>query len=250
MSDEETRVNNEGSWENQPELLSRIWGGFLQRIASNVAGLLRKKPKEPNFELNGNKDAILNEISEKYVTAKKAVKLNKEWHIVSINLPAVWEFKGYSFNFFISDGGVKREIFESNPIYAEKSKSMDDIVKLLEALRKYMKSRWVEIDRNSEKMRNSMGKHWIMIEEYDNYMKTVDWRKLFYWEYEAVECLMKMMGNYWSHSLRYNDFWLKDVWRSRQVLSFEIDANKGKQGILFFDWYNGKEDCNNLLLDV
>lgn len=250
MLNEENSVNSGESRENQPKWLSRIWGGFLQRIASDVGRSLRKKPKEPNFELNGNKDAILNEINEKYVTVKKAVRLKEDWQIVSINLPAVWEFEGYCFNFFISDNGMKRKTFESDPVYEEKSKSMDDIVKLLESLRKYMKSRWVEIDRNSEETRNNLGKYWIKIDEYDNYMKTADWRKLFYWEYEAVECLMKMMWKYLSHSLRYNDFWLKDVWTFRQVLAFNIDANNGKQGMLFYDCYNGKEDSCNLLLDV
>ena len=67
-----------------------------------------------------------------------------KWKKVHINLPAVWKFKWFKFDYFVSDYKVWRNDFK--PGLWKKLYTINDVSKLLEAMNKYMQAMGVETD--------------------------------------------------------------------------------------------------------
>jgi len=107
-----------------------------------------------------NKDAILDELKEKYVDIENDVEMVwYKWKIVHINLPVVWNFKWFKFDYFVSESSVRKNEFESNPELEEKSYCMDDIWRLLCAVDEYMKELGVKI--GEVKKQEGYIRYWI-----------------------------------------------------------------------------------------
>lgn len=86
-----------------------------------------------------NTEAILDDLKKNHVKVEKNVEMMwYEWKKIHINLPAVWNFKWFKFDCFVSNLPITRKDFEENPEFEKKSYSMDDISKLLYAMNEYM----------------------------------------------------------------------------------------------------------------
>ena len=94
-----------------------------------------------------NIDAILEDLKENHVNIEGNKEiLNKKWIIMHINLPAIWKFNWFKFECFISNYLESVNLEDWNEEYKEKSYSMEEILKLYEAIIKYMKEHWVDAD--------------------------------------------------------------------------------------------------------
>lgn len=141
-----------------------------------------------------NKDAILNALkwNEKYVRTEYDVEMMwYEWKKVHIVLPAVWNFKGYEFDYFVSEDFVAQKDFENNPELGKKSYSMNDISKLLEAVNKFMAELGCETDWDGYKYENEL-KLWETGTDRCkvwNCLKFITWLESLYWlKDNAVFC--------------------------------------------------------------
>ena len=144
--------------------------------------------------LRWKKDEILNALrtNEKYVKKERAEVMWHEWEKVHINLPEVWKFKWFKFEYFVSDGEVTRKDFEANPELRKRSYSMKDVWELLKAMNEFMAALGCETD-------------WDM--NYENELKY--WETVTYGCY-AWDCLKDIT---WLNSL----YWLSDknvAWRT------------------------------------
>ena len=107
-----------------------------------------------------NKEAILNELKEKHVDIEENVEmLWYKWKKVHINLPKVWNFKWFKFDYFVSESSVRKNELEKKPELVEKSYSMKEVWELLQAMDEYMKEQGVEMC--SVVNRENYYKYWI-----------------------------------------------------------------------------------------
>lgn len=108
---------------------------------------LLKQDKLDREKSMWNIDAILEDLNENYVNIEgNKEMLNKKWIIMHINLPAIWKFNWFKFDCFISDCSGEVLLEDWNEEYKEKSYSMEEILKLYEAIIKYMKEYWIDAD--------------------------------------------------------------------------------------------------------
>ena len=106
---------------------------------------------QPNLELVWDTEAILKNLREnpKYVKIEENAEMMwYGWKKVHINLPAVWKFKWFKFDYFVSDGHVKKSDFIKKPELKEKSYSKKDVSRLLQAMNQYMLELQWDSDRN------------------------------------------------------------------------------------------------------
>ena len=149
---------------------------------------------QPNPELYWNRDAILKDLKENYVTVEENAEIGwymLGWKKVHINLPAVWNFKWFKFNYFVSSRPEFKEELERSPKLVEKLYSMKDVWGLLWAMNRYMQAMGVETD-------------WDL--DYENALKL--WERGSQGGCNAWDCLMEITwlnNNYWSST-----YWLKD----------------------------------------
>ena len=110
------------------------------------------KVEAPNRALNGDKAEVLYEIEDKgYIKSENAEYFGYKGKCVTINLPAIGNFQWFKYKYFVSDDWVDSEEFElKHPEYIDKSNSLDDMVNILTAIRRYLSARWVYIDKNME----------------------------------------------------------------------------------------------------
>ena len=173
--------------------------------------------------LRWKKDEILNALrtNEKYVKKERAEVMWHEWEKVHINLPEVWKFKWFKFEYFVSDGEVTRKNFEANPELVKRSYSMKDVWELLKAMNEFMAALGCETD-------------WDM--NYENELK--------YWKTDTIgcyawECLKDIT---WLNSL----YWLSDknvTWRTGSRASWRCDCD-----YCFFDRDDYDYCSSNLFL--
>ena len=136
--------------------------------------------------LKWDTDAILDDLRKNYVKIEENVRmLWYEWKKVHINLPAVWNFEWFKFDYFVSNDEVMKYDFERKSQLEKRSYSINDVSKLLQAMNKYM----VELQGDND---------WDM--DYENELK--------YWETETWGCkawdCLKVIT--WLD----NWYWLKD----------------------------------------
>ena len=114
-----------------------------------------KKDRTPDLEKiitnEENYARIIKDLKKNHnIRAEKGKMMWHKWKMVHIDLPAVEGFEWYKFDWFFSKDGIEKKDYEANPEYEEKSYSIDDICKMLEALRKYMSLNWVDIDEHRD----------------------------------------------------------------------------------------------------
>ena len=103
-----------------------------------------KENREKEYQKKRNE--VVKELTKNHVKVEwniemfwcKGVKLH-------IDLPAVGKFKWYNFDCFLSEEHRNQKFVSEHPEVEEKMYSMDDISKLLDAIRSYMENSWVSI---------------------------------------------------------------------------------------------------------
>lgn len=145
---------------------------------------------EQNFEYSGWKeeliwdtDAILNDLRENHVKIEKNAEVEwYKWKKVHIDLPAVWNFEWFKFDYFVSNDFVYKKDFEAKSELKKKSYSMNDVSKLLQAMNEYMTELWGKNDGNIDY--ETELKYW----EFEKYrctawdcLKAITWLKYWYW---------------------------------------------------------------------
>ena len=87
-----------------------------------------------------NTDAILDDLKENYIKIEEDKEIMwYEWKIVHIDLPAIWDFEWFKFDYFVSYKSVAQEDFEKKFELKKKSYSVEDVSELLQAMNSYMK---------------------------------------------------------------------------------------------------------------
>ena len=71
------------------------------------------------------------------------------WEVWHFELPAVWNFEWFKFDYFISNSPVTKEEFERDPLIEKQSYSIKDILKLWKAMKEYMSEYWVIMGSSS-----------------------------------------------------------------------------------------------------
>ena len=98
-----------------------------------------EKSSDWKESLRWDTDAILRDLKENHVKIEENAKMMwYKWRKVHIELPAVWNFEWFKFNYFVSNDYVTKWNFEKKSELEEKSYSMSDVSKLLQAMNKYM----------------------------------------------------------------------------------------------------------------
>lgn len=171
--------------------IESIWEKMLKNAEQREAEQQKAEQKktEQIKELYWDKEKILKNLKENYVKVEENVEMMwYKWKNVHINLPAVWEFKWFKFDYFVSNKIIYKKIFESNLELEKKSYSMKEIWGLLKAMNRYMKKMGVETDGDMD---------------YENDLKFWGTRKF---RCDAWDCFKK---------ITWIDFWLwlkdKDV---------------------------------------
>jgi len=179
--------------------------------------ILKQDKKERNNlgceSLYWNKDAILDDLIENHVYIDEDIEiemLGHRWKLIYINLPKIGNFEWFKFDCFISDYSYHKKEFESGSEYDEKLYSMDEIADLLEALNRYMRAYWVNMDEN------------------------VDFKKDLYWKNSKVttdtwECLKKIIDldrDYWLGDKDVDEMeWTRACWFCGPDSSFFSEYN-------------------------
>lgn len=170
---------------NKPENQTKNWDESFSHKKNNLFEILKRKTNKlnPNPELIWNRKKILKDLAENHVKIEENKKmLGSTWKIVHIDLPAIWEFKWFKFDYFISDKWIKKADFESNRKYRKASYSTKEISELLNAMNKYMEVFWIETDRDIDyedrlKSRKSLK---LRCEAWDC-LKAITWLNRWYW---------------------------------------------------------------------
>jgi hypothetical protein len=173
--------------EKGPKDVEKIKGWESTSIKDGLANTL----KQPNPELFWNRDAILKDLKENHVKVEENVwYMWQYWKKVHINLPAVWKFRRFKFDYFVSNNQVTKREFEIDKL-EEKSYSVKDVWRLLWAMNRYMQAMGVETD-------------WDL--DYENALKL--WERGSQGGCNAWDCLMEIT---WLHRNRWlSTYWLND----------------------------------------
>ena len=136
-----------------------------------------------------NEKAILKNLKEHYVRKDEAEVMWYKWKIVHVNLPAVWNFEWFNFDYFVSYARVHKDDFEANPEFEKKSYSMKKICDILKAMNRYLAELGVKTDGNKN---------------YENDLQWWNWKSMLWW-----------IVHYFPTESKAWD-WLKDVtWLNR-----------------------------------
>ena len=155
----------------------------IMRMWAKMDETERRKKEERIDALKWDTDAILKDLRKNYVKIEENAEMMwYKWKKVHIDLPAVWNFEWFKFDYFVSDKTIKRETFESNPELEKKSYSMKDISKLLQAMDEYMSE--LQGKNDGERNYENEQKFW----ETDVYrcnawdcLKSITWLNSRYW---------------------------------------------------------------------
>ena len=114
--------------------------GNLSDEKRNELYLILKQDREKKKQL------MLKDFEENHVKIEENMEMfGERWKIIHINLPSVWDFGWFKFDFFVSDRIVWKEDFEGKQL-EKQSYSRREVADLLEALNKYMEACWVDWD--------------------------------------------------------------------------------------------------------
>ena len=177
---------------------------------TDIQKLTVEKKNEISETLFWNVEAVIKDLKEHHVKIEEDVEMMwYEWKKVYINLPAVWEFKWFKFEYFVSYDCVFKGDFESDPELEKKSYSMKEVSNLLKAMNGYMQAMGVETyDFESEEYLETYrpdatyfltkiawfdGMYWLKD-------KKVDWRK-------KLRTRLRCWFDGWSYPrIRYDDY--------------------------------------------
>ena len=142
-------VNESG---NLRENLRSIMNSLSYAQRDSLLEMLKQDKKErekPSFEsLFWDEKAVLEDLKKNYIT----IDWDKEylWHkwiVVHIKLPAVADFEWFETDYFISN----RRVEQRDLVFMKERKNLyprEKIGKLLEAISRYMRAYWIEMDAN------------------------------------------------------------------------------------------------------
>lgn len=153
--------------------------------------------KDTKEELYWDKDKIIKNLKKKVEVEEDVDYMWYKWKKVRINLPAVWNFEWFKFEYFVSNATVYKEDFESNPELKNKSYSVKDVWKLLRTINKYMNAMGVVTD-------------WDM--DYKNDLK----------EWKTKKCRCNAWNCLKDIAWLDNRYWLKDNNVDRKIKSRAI----------------------------
>ena len=132
--------------ETGPQNVKKQGVSKINPCKDEISGAL----KQVNPELFWNVDAILRDLKKNHIEEHDAEEMWYKWKRVHIDLPAVWDFNWFEFDYFVSKNTISQREFKQNLELEKKSHSFWSISKLLEKLNKYMKELWVETDWNMD----------------------------------------------------------------------------------------------------
>lgn len=149
-------INTPNGWNDD---LKSIMEWLSDEKRDELLEMLKQDKKERGVamreSLHWDKEAILKDLKENHVKIEEDAEspfncfLGRKWRIFHIDLPAVWNFKWFKFDFYVSDWYVKKEDFDQ---YFEKTSllysywEMWEHNGLLRAIAEYMKESWVKLD--------------------------------------------------------------------------------------------------------
>lgn len=146
-----TDINTPTGWDEK--LKSRLeW--LSPEEKSKLLEMLKQDGKkihriEPNEKLMGNLDEIIFDLRTKHITKKREVLWWLKWEKVCIDLPAVWNFKWFKFEFFMTNSPFDAKGFEKSGL-REKSYSTNEVWKLLKELNSYLYEYGIDLDWNMD----------------------------------------------------------------------------------------------------
>lgn len=127
-------------WENQKSEMLKL----LIRDKENKWGLKEK--------LFGHRQSILAHLKQNCVEIEDVEMMWIKWKSICIELPAVWKFKWYKFEFFVSNNIISKRGINNvnmwnmlNDVRFERG----EIVDFLLALNEYFNEYWVNLDEES-----------------------------------------------------------------------------------------------------
>ena len=117
---------------------------------SRKDSLKDEKRKDVFEKIYGDKEAVIKDLKENFVNFEENAEMfGQKWKKVMFELPAVWDFKWFKSESFISDDTMNAKDLRKNPEVEKQLYSMKEIWKLLTALRSYMKECDVLLDWHS-----------------------------------------------------------------------------------------------------
>lgn len=185
--------------EQKDELLKILEQDKQKREESNSACLYR----EAKFkDLEDYEKTIIEDLKDNHVKVEKNKKmLWYKWDIVHIDLPPIWNFGWFKFNYFISNEDIRKKSFEKNPEFEEKSYSMEEIWNLLKAFNEYMEECGIDTDD---------------FIDYERRLKNRETRRNKCIAWDLLRLIM--VGADWYNWLKEKDVWGKDG--SRAIWDF------------------------------
>ena len=119
---------------------------LIQKSFDESEKILKKTKK---YEKAEKVNEILRDLRRCVSVDRNVEMFWKMWSIFHINLPAIWKFEWFKYDFFKSKFEFSRWPLESQPDVQENLCSMVDICSLLEAFKNYLQeSHWLVLDKN------------------------------------------------------------------------------------------------------
>lgn len=184
-----------------------------QEIRKLIVDVFVNEPLEPDFELDGDRRAIVEEMRDNwYIKLINEEEYDCKWIKIIMHLPKIKDkwFDWLDREYFILKGNFSQEALKQelqlHPEYKEKLESNKGISEILESFRQYMKVRKVVVDKKIE-----------------DYYKYFDWENCKHKTCEIWE-ILKWIEETW---LRWKQFRLQDgvvfdcsKWMCRFIYSY------------------------------
>lgn len=141
-----------------------------------------QEKSQPNTELFWNKEAVLEDLKENHVKIEENAEMMwYKWKKVHIDLPAVWDFEWFKFDYFVSEDTVDESDFKNGPI--NESYSRKEILDVLKNIWKYLNLYGIE----TKEREVSVGSGSYILEGHHRYLKDFLWLTKWYWLNEQFE---------------------------------------------------------------
>lgn len=151
-------INTPTGWDVE---LKSIMGWLSDKKRDELLEMLKQDKRERERR---KEREILEDLRDNHVKIEESKEvLGNKWKNVHIDLPAVWNFKWFNFDFFLSDDVFSDKDFKKEKNYEEMSYTMEELSELLESLRGYMIACWVPVkyvDHHKEALNSLRGFEW------------------------------------------------------------------------------------------
>ena len=105
---------------------------------------LRKELQQKKVELWWFEQWIIDYTKEHFVkTESDAEYIDEKWELIHLELPAVWSFKWYKKDFFISFRGFNWDRYDNTPKFINNSFSKEKMDEILLVLADYLREFWI-----------------------------------------------------------------------------------------------------------